>query len=96
MLSLQRNIPGFSLFFLTAIARKRMQRCELFVGYTNVWRFFCAFARKSRPFVFVEGLVFRGEWLGAGAGVVEAFVSFSLCLFRCKVLNIFLACFFFL
>ena len=58
--------------------------------------FFCAFARKSRPFVFVEGLVSRGEWLGAGAGVVGSFVSFSLCLFRCEVFNIFLACFFFL
>ena len=42
--------------------------------------FFCAFARKSRPFVFVEGLVSRGEWLGAGAGVVGSFVSF---LFAC-------------
>lgn len=40
--------------------------------------FFCAFARKSRPFVFVEGLVSRGEWLGAGAGWWDRLSLFSL------------------
>ena len=47
--SLQRNIPGFSLFFLTAIARKRLQRNELFARYTNVCRVFCPVALKIVP-----------------------------------------------
>lgn len=32
-----------------------MQRCELFVGYTNVRRFFCAFVRKSRHSSLLKG-----------------------------------------